>query len=114
MVDRNPRSRLLVAATITRHFPEAVIVEVGDDIADALRESEVAHAVVGIFTNALTARIFAGLVRETNPRVPILILSDTDCKAEVLEAGATEFLHTDQWLLAGSVLDGLLREKTVE
>jgi len=114
MVDRNPRSRLLVAATITRYFPEAVIVEVGDDIADALREAVLAQVVVGIFSNALTARIFASLVRETNERVPILILSDTNCKAEVIEAGATEFLHTDEWLLTGSVLEGLLKEKTVE
>lgn len=114
MVNGNPHSRLLVAATITRHFPDAVIVEVGDNIADALKEADVAHAVVGIFSDTLTARIFVGLVREANERVPILVLSDSQCKAEVIEVGASEFLHTDEWLLAGSVLEGLLKEKAVE
>lgn len=111
IIDSNARSRLLVVATLARNFPHAVITEASaiEEALSALTLAEV-DAVVGFFKDVFEARVFVHLVRDEHPRVPIVIMSETDCGKAVLADGATRFLSCEEWLLVGTTLAEVLNE----
>jgi hypothetical protein len=49
-------------------------------------------------------------IREADPKVPLIMVSGIDRSAAARAAGATAFLHYDNWLLIGSVVEEHLRK----
>lgn len=47
--------------------------------------------------------------RDADPVVPIIMVSGVDRSAAAREAGATAFLHYDEWLRIGSVVEKHMR-----
>jgi hypothetical protein len=109
VIDGNPRSRLLVVATLARNFPRAVITE-ASTITDAFPGTDIAQmdAVIGFFKDTVDACAFVHGVRGRDTHVPIVVMSEEDCAAAVLAAGATHFLSCDEWLLIGTTLTDVL------
>jgi len=112
VVDFHAESRFLLVRTLLRKFPGALIHECDDaDKAVAL-----AHEVR--FSAIVTHRTFetsgADLVRQfrtADARVPIIMVSGVDRERSALEAGADSFLHYDEWLRIGSVVEAHLTDR---
>jgi hypothetical protein len=51
-------------------------------------------------------------LRNPDPKVPIIMVSGIDRTAKARAAEATAFLHSDEWLRIGSVVEQQLRRAT--
>lgn len=51
-------------------------------------------------------------LRDADPKVPIIRVSGIDRTANARAAGATAFLHYDEWLRIGNVVEEHLRGPT--
>ena len=104
ILDDNPDTRFLLSKTLLRKFPTCVLQEYQDaDSAVAAAGKKgvdliVVHRLWDIDGVSLIKRL-----RAANPRVPIIAVSGIDRSAETLAAGATRFLHYDEWLRIGTV-----------
>lgn len=110
VVDFNHDSRFLLVKTLRRKFASAVIQECDD----AEKAIEIARAVnlAAIITHRTYDMLGAELVRrlrDADPRVPIVMVSGIDRESEALAAGANCFLHYDEWLRIGSVVEQHMR-----
>ena len=112
VIDFHAESRFLLVKTLRRKFPEAVIHETDD----AEKAIEIARAVN--LSAIITHRTFEmeGIelvrrLRDADPDVPIIMVSGIDREAPALAAGATSFLHYDQWLRIGTVVERHRRER---
>jgi DNA-binding NarL/FixJ family response regulator len=110
VIDYHAESRYLLVKTLRRKFPHAVIHE-SDDAEKAI---EIARAVnlAAIITHRTYQMEGAELVRrlrEADPKVPIVMVSGIDRSAAARAAGANAFLHYDEWLRVGSVVEAHLR-----
>ena len=105
VIDMDKRRRLLVVATLERHFPHAHIVEAEDkhDIRFAVEDEDLT-AVVGMAAGGADALSLVQLIRELNPQVPILMMTDSRYREAIIAQGATAFLRAEEWLLAGTAL----------
>lgn len=110
IVDFHPESRYLLVKTLLRKFHDAVIHEIDD----AEAASKLVRA--GRLTAVILHRTFdvsgVELVRDfrsVDPVIPIVMVSGIDREEAALAAGANRFLHYDQWLRLGSVVESILR-----
>lgn len=113
VVDYHAESRYLLVKTLRRKFPQAIVHETDD----AEKAIEIARAVnlAAIVTHRTFEMEGAELVarlRDADPKVPIIMVSGIDRSAKAREAGATAFLHYDEWLRIGSVVEKNLRGAT--
>ena len=110
LVDDNADNRFLLAKTLIRKFPNALVQECQDS----------QPALVAVRRASLTAAIVhrAGdmdgvplveMLRKVRPTLPILYVSGADLRSKAFEAGATAFLNYDAWLRVGFVVDEMLR-----
>lgn len=109
MVDFHAESRFLLVKTLQRKFPGAIVHEVED------AKQAVATVERGGLDAVITHRTFdvagADLVRDfrrVDSTVPIVMVSGIDREEAALAAGANRFLHYDQWLRIGSVVEAVL------
>jgi CheY-like chemotaxis protein len=109
VVDFHAESRYLLVKTLLRKFPNAIIHEVDD------AEEAVGRVRGGEITAVITHRTFdvegLALVREfraADPVIPIVMVSGIDREEAALAAGANRFLHYDQWLRLGTVIESVL------
>lgn len=109
VIDFHAESRYLLAKTLLRKFPGATILEMDDaELAvDAARKRKL--------TAIITHRTFdvGGIellqqLREADPAVPIVMVSGIDRAEAAMASGATSFLHYDEWLRLGSVVEAHL------
>lgn len=112
VVDFNADSRSLLVRTLHRKYPDAEFVECDE------ADSAVAHACSGTVTAIITHRTFdssgADLVRtfrNCNRQVPIVMVSGVNRASDARDAGADCFLHYDEWLRIGTVVDELLQAR---
>ena len=97
--------------TLRRKFPEALVHETED----AEKAIEIARAVdlAAIVTHRtfeMTGIELVRRLRDADPKVPIIMVSGIDREEAALVAGANAFLHYDQWLRIGSVVEAHLRK----
>lgn len=113
VIDYHAESRYLLVKTLRRKFPGAVVHE----SEDAEKAIEIARAVnlAAIITHRTFEMEGAELVRrlrDADPKVPIIMVSGIDRSAAAQVAGASAFLHYDEWLRIGSVVEEHLRGAT--
>lgn len=109
VVDFHAESRCLLVRTLLRKFPGAAISE-SDDAAEAvavLERTDVA-AIITHRTFDVLGTDLVRLFRAAAPKVPIVMVSGMDREEAALAAGANRFLHYDEWLRIGSVVEELL------
>jgi CheY-like chemotaxis protein len=110
VIDYHAESRYLLVKTLRRKFPGAIIHE----SEDAEKAIEIARAVnlAAIVTHRTFEMEGVELVRrlrDADPKVPIIMVSGIDRATVAKAAGATSFLHYDEWLRIGSVVESHLR-----
>src|SRR4051812_41811809 len=109
VIDDNADSRFLLTKTLMRKFPAAVLIECGDDgTAMSVAATERLDAIVIHRTGEITGVAMIPLLRQVAPEVPIVMVSGIDRSTEAVDAGATYFLHYDEWLRLGTVVSGIL------
>lgn len=109
VIDDHAESRYLLVKTLLRKFPGAVFHELDDaNKALELARSNRVTAIVTHRTAEVMGIELVRLLREANNRVPIIMVSGIDREREALEAGANCFLHYDEWLRIGSVVDAYI------
>jgi CheY-like chemotaxis protein len=113
VIDYHPESRYLLVKTLQRKFPGAEIHE-SDDAQQALAIAR-DHPLSAIITHRTSEVSGADLVRQfraAHPRLPIVMVSGIDREQVALAAGANCFLHYDEWLRIGSVVEAHLPGRT--
>ena len=110
VIDFHAESRYLLVKTLRRKFPQSIVHEFDD----AEKAIEIARAVnlAAIITHRTIEMEGAELVRrlrDADPKVPIIMVSAIDRSAAATEAGANAFLHYDEWLRIGTVVESHLR-----
>jgi CheY-like chemotaxis protein len=115
VIDGDDDLRQLVVRTLIRVFPGSIITESTDrdEALHLIKANEydaiVVHRAIG--SDAVT---LIRLIRQDNPRIPVLAVSSMDRSKEVLAAGATEFLNFEEWLRVGTVVAGILAHPQTE
>ena len=113
VIDFHAESRYLLVKTLLRKYPAATIHE----SEDAEKAVEIARALdlIAIITHRTFDVGGIDLVRrlrDADPHVPIIMVSGIDREAAALAAGADAFLHYDEWLRIGSVVEAVLAGNT--
>src|SRR5438309_812977 len=109
LVDDVPENRFLLAKTLLRKFPQALIQECQDsDPAIAAVKSEKLTAIVVHRASDIDGLTLIAMMRHVNPTVPIVMVSGRDSCPESSLAGATFFLNYDAWLRIGTVVEEVL------
>lgn len=110
VIDFHAESRFLLVKTLRRKFPAAVIHE-SDDAEKAIEIARAVNlaAIVTHRTFEMEGIELVRRLRDADPRVPIVMVSGIDREAAALAAGASGFLHYDQWLRIGSVVEAHMR-----
>lgn len=108
VVDFHTENRHLLARTLLRKYPEALIQECEDaaELCELVRHR--VSAVIIHRTLDASATELVKRVRSLDATVPIVVVSSTDRRQAVMEAGATTFLLYDEWLRIGTVVEVLL------
>lgn len=112
IVDFHAESRVLLARTLLRKFPDAMIEEFDD--AEPAAERVRQGGVTAIVTHRTFDMSGADLVRRFRSLAPhsaIVLVSGMDRSEVALAAGADAFLHYDEWLRIGTVLAEILAAK---
>ena len=110
VIDFNHDSRFLLVKTLRRKFPLALIQEC-DEAEPALAYLQ-NRAVTAVVTHRSIDTPGLDLVRmlhETDPMVPIVMVSGIERAEAARAAGASAFLHYDEWLRIGTLVDTLLQ-----
>lgn len=109
VIDYNHDSRFLLVKTLMRKFPAAVIRECDEaaEALDILRADNIA-AVVTHRTFDTPGLELVRRLHETSPGVPIIMVSGMERAEAACAAGAAAFLHYDEWLRIGSLVEELL------
>lgn len=114
VVDFHAESRFLLVKTLLRKFPGARIFEEED--ADRALEVVRRHKLSAIITHRTFEVSGADLVRmfrQYDANLPIIMVSGMDRAESASDAGADSFLHYDEWLMIGSVVESHLLAKGV-
>lgn len=110
VIDFEQDNRFLLVKTLRRHFPGAIIQE--------CEEAEPAlmylrnRSVTAVVTHRSSDTAPMELVRQLHdaePTVPIVVVSGTESAESALAAGASAFLHYDDWPRIGEVMRLMLR-----
>jgi DNA-binding NarL/FixJ family response regulator len=110
VVDVHAESRFLLVKTLLRKFPDAIICE-HDDAEHALaavKQRDLAAIITHRTLDVPGVELVAEF-RGADSNVPIVMVSGIDREAAALAAGASRFLHYDEWLRIGSVVEELLK-----
>ena len=108
IVDDNADSRFLLVKTLLRKFPQAILQETQDgESAVALMKGHLDAVVVHRAAEIDGISLIRNL-RQSNPTVPIVMVSGLDRSKAALEAGANTFLSYDAWLRIGTVVGELI------
>jgi DNA-binding NarL/FixJ family response regulator len=111
VIDENWRRRRLIVVTLERKFHRVVIGEFKDaEIAALVLTAEKIDVVVGFSAGGAEARALIDAIRQRDERVPVLILSEVDCSEHLAADGMAGFLHFEEWLSVGSVVEELLKK----
>lgn len=109
VIDFNHDSRFLLVKTLRRKFPDATIQECDE------AEPALAYLQNQSVSVVITHRSFdtpgLELVRqlhEVDPSVPIVMVSGVERAEAAIAAGASMFLHYDEWLRIGTIVEQLL------
>jgi CheY-like chemotaxis protein len=110
LVDDNVDNRFLLAKTLIRKFPTALLQECQDSqpALVAARRPSLTAAIVHRATD-VDGLTLVEMLRKTRPTLPILFVSGADMRAKAFEMGASAFLNYDAWLRVGAVVDDMLR-----
>jgi ActR/RegA family two-component response regulator len=109
VIDYNPDGLALLARTMMRKFPHAMLMQcLEPDAAVAAARAERLDAVVVHRPLLVEGVEMIRLLREVDPDVPILMVSGIDRTNEAIKAGATRFLPFDEWLKVGTVVAEML------
>lgn len=110
LVDDHADNRFLLAKTLIRKFPNALIQECQESEAAlvAVRRPSVTAAIVHRAADVEGLELLQ-MLRQARPTVPILFVSGFDVRAQAFEAGASAFLNYDAWLRVGVVVEEMLR-----
>lgn len=111
VIDFNAESRFLLVKTLRRKFPNAAIHEtdVAEHAVELVRNLDVA-AVISHRTFDVEGVELVRQLRHADANVPLVMVSGIDRGSAPLDAGANAFLHYDQWLRIGTVVEGLINE----
>ena len=112
VIDFHAESRYLLVKTLRRKFPESVVHET-DDAEKAIEIARAVNlaAIVTHRTFEMTGIELVQRLRDADPKVPIVMVSGIDREDEARASGADAFLHYDQWLRIGSVVEEHLRQR---
>src|SRR4051812_29978887 len=106
VVDFHSESRFLLVRTLLRKFPTAEILE-EDDVERALarvREGRLSAAIIHRTFDVSGAELVQQ-IRALDPTLCIVMVSGVDRAETARLSGANTFLHYDEWLRIGSVVD---------
>src|SRR4051812_41907622 len=106
VVDFHSESRFLLVRTLLRKFPTAEILE-EDDVERALalvRAGRLTAAIVHRTFDASGAELVQQ-IRALDPTLRIVMVSGSDRADTARLSGANTFLHYDEWLRIGTVVD---------
>jgi DNA-binding NarL/FixJ family response regulator len=110
VIDDHAESRFLLTKTLSRKFSCATILETdsADQAFALLRSGEVA-VIVCHRTFDTPGLALVQEFRAAGFRMPILMVSGMEREQAALAAGANAFLHYDEWLRTGTVVESLLK-----
>ena len=109
IVDDNADSRFLLVKTLLRKFPQAILQETQDgESAVAIVQSGTLDAVVVHRAAEIDGISLIRNLRQTNPSLPIVMVSGLDRSKAAIDAGANTFLSYDAWLRIGTVVNELI------
>jgi CheY-like chemotaxis protein len=109
VIDFNAESRYLLVKTLRRKFPTAVIHETEDaDNAEQIVRSGAVTAVISHRTFDVEGVDLVRRLRAADRDVPIVMVSGIDRGTAPMDAGADAFLHYDQWLRIGTLVERLV------
>lgn len=109
VIDDNADSRFLLAKTLQRKFPGSLILESQtSDSSVAILRQERPQVVIAHRTFEHDGQALIRMLRAQDAAVPIVMVSGIDRGEAARAAGATTFLHYDEWLRIGSVVAALL------
>jgi CheY-like chemotaxis protein len=112
IVDDVAENRFLLAKTLLRKFPRAVIQECENSapaVAAALNDhlsAIVVHRAADLSGVSLVAKL-----RRAHPTIPIILVSGRESCPEGILAGATTFLNFEAWLRIGTVVAEILEAR---
>jgi CheY-like chemotaxis protein len=112
VIDFHPESRYLLVKTLLRKYPEARIHESED--ADKAVEIARAFNLLAIITHRtfdVTGVELVARLRDADPEVPIIMVSGIDREQAALAAGANAFLHYDEWLRTGTLVEKMVGDR---
>jgi len=110
LIDDNADNRFLLAKTLIRKYPNALVQECQDSepaLLAARRPS--LTAIVVHRASDIDGLPLVEMLRKSRPTLPILFVSGADFRTAAFEMGATAFLHYDAWLRVGAVVEDMLR-----
>jgi CheY-like chemotaxis protein len=110
LIDDNADNRFLLAKTLIRRYPNALVQECQDSepAMVAARRHSLTAAVVHRAADVDGVEMLQ-LLRKARPTLPILFVSGADVRVQAFEAGASAFLNYDAWLNVGVVVEDMLR-----
>jgi DNA-binding response OmpR family regulator len=111
ILDENVDGRARLVRTLLRKFPKAVVLECRDAASAAtMSGSECVDFVLVHRAWDMDGDKVLRVIRKAAPDVPVLILSATRHMLDP-KLGNVRFLDYDQWLLAGNVVEEMIRAK---
>jgi DNA-binding response OmpR family regulator len=111
VVDLNADSRSLLERTLRRKFPDGTVLQCqeADEAVRYVKDGAV-DLIIAHRTFDLEGAPLVRLLRNTNPALPIIMISGIGREEAALEAGATCFLQYDAWLRLPSVAEQLIKD----
>jgi len=109
VIDFNAESRFLLVKTLRRKFPTALIHEtdVAENALELTRDVNLT-AIISHRTFDVEGVELVRQLRAVDRDVPIVMVSGIDRGSGPIEAGANAFLHYDQWLRIGTMVETLV------
>jgi DNA-binding NarL/FixJ family response regulator len=113
IVNDDSHARACVAATLLRHYPEAVVQECQDlntaiELVRQIAGSRARTIVVAARTAQVAGRTLVEALRAANATIAIVWMGEPREAGESAAAGASAFLDKHAWLLIGQVVEKLL------
>ena len=115
LVDDVDDNRFLLAKTLLRKFPQAVLLECREAApALAAVTQEKPSAVIVHRAWDLDGVSLIRAIRQQSPTIPIIMVSGRESCPEAIEAGAHAFLNYDAWLRIGTVVEEVLSPQYIK
>lgn len=113
IVNDDSHARACVAATLLRHYPEAVVQECQDlntaiELVRQITGPRSQTIVVAARTAQVAGRSLVEALRAANATIPIVWMDEPQEGAQASAAGASAFQDKHAWLLIGQVIEKLL------